>query len=104
MSRERRCHNALTDPPPTKVRTRSQILDEIQTIAADALDWHGTISEASNLVEDLGLDSLRALTLVIEIENRLRIRLAPEDETGLVTVGDLLTVVEKRLTQAGETA
>ncbi|MCZ6507445.1 MAG: acyl carrier protein [Acidobacteria bacterium] len=86
------------------MRTRSQILDEIQTIAADTLDWSGTISETSNLVEDLGLDSLSALTLVIEIENRLRIRLAPEDEAELLTVGDLLTAIERRLTQAGETA
>ena len=62
------------------MRTRSQILEDIQTIAADTLDWNGTVKETSNLVEDLGLDSLRALTLVIEIENRLRIRLAPEDE------------------------
>ena len=99
----RQCHNAFPSPRVVQVRTRSQILDEIQTIVADTLDWRGTISETSNLVQDLGLDSLRALTLVIEIENRLRIRLAPEDEAALVTVGDLLTVIERRLAQAGET-
>ena len=49
------------------------------------------------LVDDLGLDSLRALTSLVEIENRLHIRLTPDDEAGLVTVGDLLTVIEKRL-------
>lgn len=86
------------------MHTRAQILEEIQTIAVDTLDWRGTVRETSILVEDLGLDSLRALTLIIEVENRLRIRLAPEDEAGLVTVGDLLTVIERRLTQERQTA
>jgi acyl carrier protein len=86
------------------VRTRSEILAEIKAIATQTLDWRGEVTETTDLVEDLGLDSLRALTLVIEIENRLRIRLAPEDEAGLVTVGDLLTVIEHRLAGDGEPA
>lgn len=79
------------------MRSRTQILEEIRSIAAQALDWQGPLDESSRLVEDLALDSLRTLTLVIEVENRLRIRLEPEDERGLVTVGDLLTVIERRL-------
>jgi acyl carrier protein len=78
------------------VRTRSQILEEIQAVAAETLDWRGELSTETRLVEDLDLDSLRALTLVIEIENRLRVRIEPEDETGLDTIGDLLDVVELR--------
>lgn len=81
---------------PSKVRTRSQILEEIQIIAAEALDWRGEVSSATRLVEDLELDSLRALTLVIEIENRLLVHIEPEDETGLDTIADLLDVVELR--------
>jgi acyl carrier protein len=83
------------------VPTRPEILQHITAIAARALDWRGEVSESSNLVEDLGLDSLRALTLMIEIENHLEIRLTPEDEAGLVTVGDLLTVIENRLAESG---
>ena len=81
---------------PSKVRTRSQILEEIQAIAVETLDWHGELSSTTRLVEDLELDSLRALKLVIEIENRLRVRIEPEDETGLDTIGDLLDVVALR--------
>lgn len=77
--------------------SRSEILDQIKAIAADALDWHGELNEKSRLIDDLSLDSLRALTLVIEIENRLRIRLTPEDEAGLVTIGDLLNVIGSHL-------
>ena len=86
------------------MRTRSEILAEITAVAAETLDWRGEVTESTELVEDLGLDSLRVLSLVIEIENRLRIRLAAEDEAGLVTVGDLLTVIERRLAQIGEPA
>lgn len=74
--------------------SRSETLDQIAAIAAETLDWHGELREESKLVDDLGLDSLRSLALVIEIENRLRIRLTPDDEAGLVTVGDLLRVIE----------
>jgi len=78
------------------VTPRSEILDQISAIAADALDWHGELREESRLIDDLGLDSLRALTLVVEVENRLRLRLTPDDEAGLVTVGDLLDAIERR--------
>lgn len=77
--------------------SRSETLDQLALIAAETLDWHGELHEESKLVDDLGLDSLRALAFVIEIENRLRIRLTPDDEAGLVTVGDLLRVIESRV-------
>lgn len=77
--------------------SRSEILDQIAAAAAETLDWHGELNEEAKLVDDLGLDSLRALTLIVEIENRLRIRLTPDDEAGLVTVGDLLRAIENRI-------
>lgn len=91
-----RCHNALTIRA-RRVPSRSEILDQVATIAAETLDWRGELKEDSKLIDDLGLDSLRALSLVIEIENSLRIRLTPDDEAGLVTVGDLLTAIENHL-------
>ena len=38
-------------------------------------------------------DSLGALTLAVEVENRFRIRLDPEIEAEIETVGDLVRVV-----------
>jgi acyl carrier protein len=84
------------------VRTRLQLLDDLRAVAADTLDWHGPLDEGSRLVEDLELDSLRALTLLIEVENRLRIRIDPADEALLATVGDLLTVIQRRLEEPPE--
>lgn len=86
------------------MRTRTQLLEDLQTIAADTLGWRGSLDESSQLVEDLGLDSLRALSLLVAVENRLRVRLTPADEAGLVTVGDLLTAIEGRLGEPAESA
>jgi acyl carrier protein len=49
------------------------------------------------LVETLGLDSVKQLTLVIEIEDRFRIRLDDQDEASLATVGDLLDVIGRKV-------
>jgi acyl carrier protein len=47
------------------------------------------------LVEDLGLDSLKLLTLTVEIENRFRIRLDEETEARIQSVGDLVSAIRR---------
>jgi len=49
------------------------------------------------LVEDLRLDSVRLLTLAMEVENRFRVRLDELDEGAIETVGDLVATVRKKL-------
>lgn len=49
------------------------------------------------LVEDLELDSLKALTLALEVENRFRICIDPELEAKIETVGDLVSAVRQLL-------
>ncbi len=73
--------------------TRAEILRQIEALAAAKLDWRGELSESSRLAEDLALDSLRAMSLIIEIENHFRISLEPTDEEGVETVGDLVSIV-----------
>lgn len=47
--------------------------------------------------DDLGLDSLQRIALVIEIENRFRICLEPEDEERVATIGDLVRIIGAHL-------
>jgi acyl carrier protein len=47
--------------------------------------------------EILGLDSLKLLTLAVEVENRFRICLDPEDEAGIETVADLVAIIRRQL-------
>lgn len=50
----------------------------------------------THIRRDLDLDSLRRIELVIEVENRFRVRLEPEDEAEVETLGDLAEVIRRR--------
>ncbi len=54
------------------------------------------LSPDLHLVRDLDLDSLRRIELVIRIENEFRVRLEPEDEAEITTLGDLVNVIRRR--------
>lgn len=74
----------------------AEILAVIADIAARQLDWHGVMSRDLPLLEALDLDSLRRLTLVVEIEDRFRIRLDDRDEESIATVGDLVDAIRRK--------
>ena len=73
--------------------TKEEILAGIQQVAREHVGFRGELRPEQRLVEDLELDSLKALTLAVEVENRFRVRLDPEVEAGIVTVGDLVDAV-----------
>jgi len=52
---------------------------------------------AESVISDLGIDSLSMMQIVGEMELRLDIMIPDEDLVELVTVSDLLKVVERRL-------
>lgn len=76
---------------------RSAILEGIRELARTKLDYEGDLAPESRLVEDLELDSIRLLTLAMEVEDRFRICLDETDEAGIETVADLLDLVEVKL-------
>ena len=73
------------------------ILSGIREVLQQHLGWEGALSMDMRLVEDLRLDSIRLLTLAVEVENRFRVRLGEEDEARIETVGDLVSVVRRKL-------
>jgi acyl carrier protein len=52
-----------------------------------------------NLREGLGLDSVDVVGLVMQVERLLRIRLASEELVEIVTVGNLLDLLETKVAQ-----
>lgn len=74
-----------------------EILTAIEEVARTHVEFEGELRPEMRLVEDLELDSLKALTLAIEVENRFQIRLDPEVEAGIKTVGDLVDVIGRLL-------
>jgi acyl carrier protein len=87
----------LPEPPPAP----RAILDGIADVARRHLDWRGELAPAMRLVEDLRLDSLRLLTLAIEVEDRFQVTLDQEDEAAIETVGDLVALVGRKLAARG---
>jgi acyl carrier protein len=75
--------------------TRAEILAAIERVAREHVGYSGSLEPGMRLVEDLELDSLKALTLAVEVENRFRVRLTPDVEAGIATVGDLVDAVAR---------
>ena len=73
------------------------ILAGIRRVASEYLAYEGDILPDTLLAPTLELDSIRMLTLVVELENHFTICLEEGDEEGIETVSDLVAVVRGRL-------
>jgi len=71
------------------------VIDGITEVARVHLGWDGELRPEMRLVEDLELDSLKRLTLALEVENHFRICL--DEESAILTVGDLVEIIRERL-------
>lgn len=76
-------------------QTDFDVLAGISEVARKHLGWEGRLAPELRLVEDLELDSLKMLTLALEVENHFRVCLDPE--AGIETVGDLVAAIRERL-------
>lgn len=76
---------------------KAEILDEIrQTLSAD-LEFAEPVEMHHELARDLGVDSMGAIILAVGLEDRFRIKLSDGEASEVVTVRDLVDLVERRL-------
>jgi acyl carrier protein len=76
----------------------------IELLEADTGEKHSDLDEHVNLREGLGLDSVDVVSIVSQIERRFRIRLTHEELQQLVTVANVLDLLEAKIAAAGQTA
>ena len=69
----------------------------IELLEADTGEKHPDLDEKTNLREGLGLDSVDVVSIVSQIERRFRIRLTTEELQTMVTVEDVLNLLEVKL-------
>lgn len=70
--------------------------DEIINLIAETLDVDpDTISEKTNLVNDLEVESLDLVDLVAAFEEKIGIEIPDKDIKNLQTVGDVIKYAEK---------
>jgi len=79
---------------------RESILEGLVAVAREHLDHEGGLEVSSPLVQVLELDSIRLLTLIVEVENHFQVCLEEGDEQGLETAGDLVDLIGRRLANA----
>jgi acyl carrier protein len=75
--------------------TKEEIMAGIGEVARVHLGWTEPLAPELRLVEDLELDSIKSLTLALEVENHFRVCL--DEEVGIETVGDLVEAIEEHL-------
>lgn len=87
--------------PDRQPPDRASVLAGVTTIARKKVGWEGPVEPEMRLVEDLGLDSIRLLTLAVQVEDHFRVCLEEEDEEEIETVGDLVETVLAKLAAEG---
>ena len=73
----------------------AKIIDGIAEVARVHLGWTEELRPEMRLVEDLELDSLKSLTLALEVENHFRVCL--DEGAAILTVRDLIDIIRERL-------
>jgi acyl carrier protein len=76
----------------------------IELLEADTGEKYPQLDEQVNMRDGLGLDSVDVVSIVSQIERRFRIRLTQQELERLVTVGDVLNLLECKLLAGPESA
>jgi acyl carrier protein len=72
----------------------------VELIEADTDLKVSDLQDGQNLRQDLGLDSVDLVSIVSQIERRFRIRLSHQELEALVTVGDVLNLLQAKVAAA----
>jgi acyl carrier protein len=84
----------------TDTMQRPQLITLFRDLASEIAEKDLSFVREDSAISDMGIDSLAMLELVGTMERELRIRVPDEQLVGLITVGQLLELVEGRITQA----
>jgi acyl carrier protein len=69
----------------------------IELLEADTGEKYPDLEDSANLREGLGLDSVDVVSIVSQIERQYRIRLTHQELETLVTVNDVLNLLQAKL-------
>jgi acyl carrier protein len=84
--------------------THDQVLAEVQSVILEHTDATGDLTESTELVGDLGIDSLGVMEVVAEIEDKFEMTIADAELRDVTTLGDVVKAIEGRLQADGKLA
>lgn len=74
------------------------ILEKLIALLAEQLDAEaGEITEETDIIDDLGADSLDVVDLVMSLEDEFDLEIPDEDIENIRTVGELVKYLEGRV-------
>ncbi len=80
---------------------RDEIQNKITTVLVELFELdEADISLASNLYEDLDIDSIDAVDLVVELKKLTGKKIKPEDFKSVRTVDDIVDAVESLISKS----
>ena len=75
---------------------REEILERLTGVIREIMrDSSVEVTEEMNLIDDLGLDSLEAMELMMEVENEFGVEIPQDDISSFVKVQDFIDYLEK---------
>lgn len=76
--------------------SREEILERLTSVIREIMcDDSVEVTEEMNLIDDLGLDSLEAMELMMEVENEFGVEIPQDDISNFVKVQDFIDYLEK---------
>jgi acyl carrier protein len=69
----------------------------VELLEADTGEKYADLQDSANLRDGLGLDSVDVVSVVSQIERQFRIRLTHEELEKLVTVADVLDLLQAKI-------
>lgn len=73
------------------------LLEKIQSVLAQQFEVAAdSITEETNIVDDLGADSLDVVELIMSVEDEFGLSIPDEDAAELTTVGKLIEYIEAK--------
>jgi acyl carrier protein len=83
---------------------RDQIRSTLKTILENEIgEVVPDLPDDTNVIERFGLDSVDVVSLVMHVERHFRVRVAHEELAATTTVGGLLDLIAKKVTEATAT-
>jgi acyl carrier protein len=81
--------------------THDDVVREVRHVVAEHAEAEADITERSELVADLGIDSLSVMEIVAELEDRFEMTIEESELPNGATLGDVVAAIETRL-KAGD--
>ncbi len=82
--------------------SHAKVLAEVQGVIRDHTETDADLSEKTELVADLGIDSLGVMEVVADIEDIFELTIADKEMRHVATLGDVVKAITTRLEAEGK--